>query len=287
MLFKFTCMELKKVEVSVISDLHLATHACKAKAVLRYLKSIEPDKLILNGDIIDSWRFSRSYFPKSHLKVVRQIIKMMEKGVKVIYITGNHDDFMRKFDNVELGNLSITNHYFLEKKGHRTWIFHGDIFDNIIHRARWLAKSGAAIYGMLTLINKLVNALLKLVGIKEVTIYKSIKTFLNKKSNTYSHFEKAILNAAHNKNCQTVICGHTHSPRDIQMTDQKTNIRYINCGDWVEHLSAAEFADNTWSLVYFSEKSEDEPNSEVDIPNKKDLYQQLYREITFPAMQHN
>lgn len=282
-MYKFTCMELKKIDVSVISDLHLATHACKAKAVLRYLKSIEPEKLILNGDIIDSWRFSRSYFPKSHLKVIRQIIKMMEKGVKVIYITGNHDDFMRKFDKVELGNLRITNHYILEKKGHRTWIFHGDIFDNIIHRARWLAKSGAAIYGLFTLINKFINALLKLAGIKEITIYKSIKTFLNKKNNTYSHFEKAILNAARNKNCQTVICGHTHSPCDMIMSDQNTNIRYINCGDWVENLSAVEFSDNKWSLVYFTEYIEDEPNTDVDIPNKKDLYKQLYREIIFSS----
>jgi UDP-2,3-diacylglucosamine pyrophosphatase LpxH len=90
-------MEVRELEVAVISDLHLATYACKPKKVLKYLKSILPDILVLNGDIIDSWRFSRNYFPKNQLKVVRQIIKMMEKGVQVYYISGNHDEFLRKF----------------------------------------------------------------------------------------------------------------------------------------------------------------------------------------------
>jgi UDP-2,3-diacylglucosamine pyrophosphatase LpxH len=280
-------MELKKIDVSVISDLHLATHACKAKAVLRYLKSIEPEKLILNGDIIDSWRFSRSYFPKSHLKVIRQIIKMMEKGVKVIYITGNHDDFMRKFDKVELGNLSIVNQYIIENDDQKTWIFHGDILDNIIHKARWLAKTGAATYGLLTLINKILNSFLKIMGIREITIYKSIKSFFRKNSNEFTYFEKAVLAAARNKNCDTVICGHTHMPRDFYMVDNKSKIRYINCGDWVEHLTAAELTNNKWVLVNFPEISKDEPNTEADIPNKKDLYMQLYKEITFLPGQEN
>ncbi|MBN1819232.1 MAG: metallophosphoesterase, partial [Prolixibacteraceae bacterium] len=83
---------VRNIEVSVISDLHLATHACKPKKVLKYLKSIHPELLVLNGDIIDAWRFSRNYFPKNHLKVIRQFIKMMEKGVQIFYITGNHDE---------------------------------------------------------------------------------------------------------------------------------------------------------------------------------------------------
>jgi len=104
-------MNKRHIEVSVISDLHLATHACKPKKILDYLKSIQPEILALNGDIIDSWRFTRNYFPKNQMKVVRQIIKMMEKGTHVFYITGNHDEFLRKFAGAKFGKLEIVNQY--------------------------------------------------------------------------------------------------------------------------------------------------------------------------------
>jgi len=127
----------RKAEIAVISDFHLATHACKAKSLLKYLKSVHPKTLILNGDIIDSWRFSRNYFPKSHLKVIRQILKMIEKGVQVVYITGNHDDVFRKFNNTRLGNFSIVNQLELTTSKEKVWIFHGDVFDHVIHHSPW------------------------------------------------------------------------------------------------------------------------------------------------------
>ena len=148
---------IRKMDISVISDVHLATMASKAKPLLKYLKSIQPKTLVLNGDIIDSWRFSRNYFPKAHLKVIRQLVKMIEKGVKVVYITGNHDDVFRKFNNTRLGNFSIVNQLELTVNDQNIWIFHGDVFDHIIHHSPWLAKSGAAAYGFLTLINGMVN----------------------------------------------------------------------------------------------------------------------------------
>src|SRR5690606_29899168 len=156
------------------------THASKAKTLLKYLKSIKPETLVLNGDIIDSWRFSRNYFPKPHLKVVRQFIKMLEKGVNIVYITGNHDEFLRKFKGSEMGNLKIVNQLVLEMDGQKTWIFHGDIFDNVIHQSKWLAKLGAATYGFLTLVNKAFNSVLLFLGVEEVIIYKSIKKKLAK-----------------------------------------------------------------------------------------------------------
>ena len=112
--------EIRKIDIAVISDLHLATYASKAKTLLVYLKSISPDILVLNGDIIDSWRFSKNYFPKSHLKVIRQLLKMVERGVRVVYITGNHDDVFRKFNNVRLGNFSIVNQLELNVAGKKT-----------------------------------------------------------------------------------------------------------------------------------------------------------------------
>ncbi|KAF0239554.1 MAG: hypothetical protein FD181_142 [Prolixibacteraceae bacterium] len=117
----YLTMKIREVEVAVISDIHLATHACKPKKVLKYLKSIQPKILVLNGDIIDSWRFSRNYFPKPQLKVIRQLIKMMEKGVQIFYITGNHDEFLRKFSQSQIGNLSIVNQLILDLDGSKNW----------------------------------------------------------------------------------------------------------------------------------------------------------------------
>lgn len=272
-------MEARKLEISVISDLHLATHASKAKSVLKYLKSIQPETLVLNGDIIDSWRFSRSYFPKSHLKVVRHLIKLMEKGTKVIYISGNHDEFLRKFSTVKLGNLQICNQITLELNGGKTWIFHGDLFDHIIHRAKWLAKFGAASKGLLTVINEVLNVAVKWFGGKELSIYKSIKSKLSKDKPVYTSFEKAVCLAALKRDCHTVICGHTHLPKDKMVLTENRSVRYLNCGDWVEHYTAAEFHNGEWVLYEHIETDEELLHEELEIPNEKELLQALMNEL--------
>ena len=271
-------MKARKLEVSVISDLHLATRACKAKTILKYLKSINPGILVLNGDIIDSWRFSRNYFPKPQLKVVRQIIKMLEKGVHVFYITGNHDEFLRKFNQTEIGKLKIVNQLILDLDGKKTWIFHGDLFDHIIHKAKWLAKIGAAAYGLITVINHVLNTCLKPFGINEFILYKSLK----KKSsadNRPTAFEKAIAGTAAAQNYQTVICGHTHVPKDKTVPFPDQAVRYINCGDWVEHFTAAEYSEGKWELHYFEDNGEENTADEPDIPDQKQVYQSLFREL--------
>lgn len=272
-------MDKRKIEISVISDLHLATHACKAKKVLRYLKSIQPSTLVLNGDIIDSWRFSRSYFPKSHLKVVRHIIKLMEKGVLVYYISGNHDDFLRKIDHVDIGNLKIVNQLILELDKEKVWIFHGDIFDSAIQKSHWLGKVGAASKGFLTIINKLLNLLLQLFRLKEVIIYRSFKKAFSKGKNKASRFEEAICTTAALKNCDTIICGHTHQPLDKTIVNEWGTYRYLNCGDWVEHFTAVEYNKGEWTLQNLEDLEDDLSNDEPDIPNKKEVYITLYNEL--------
>lgn len=275
-------MKVRELEVAVISDLHLATHASKPKKVLKYLKSIHPKLLVLNGDIIDSWRFSRNYFPKTHLKVIRQFIKMMEKGIQVYYITGNHDEFLRKFIPAQIGNLKIVNQLMLELNGNKTWIFHGDIFDHIIHRTKWLAKLGAAGYGFLTLINNALNQMLKRIGKQEIIIYKSVKNRLVKNKTNLSGFENSIGAAAISQGYQTVVCGHTHIPKEKVIPINEKQVYYLNCGDWVEHFTAAEYSNGKWQL-YFHQGPDDESSSdEPDIPEKKQLYQSLVKEIVYP-----
>jgi len=130
------------VDVVVISDVHLGTYGCRAKELVSYLKSIKPGMLILNGDIVDMWQFSKKYFPKSHMKVVKEIIRLASKGVPVYYVTGNHDEMLRKFAGFKLGNLSIVNKLLIELDGKQTWIFHGDVFDVTIAKELYGEGSG-------------------------------------------------------------------------------------------------------------------------------------------------
>lgn len=273
---------IRKLDISVISDLHLATMASKAKSVLKYLKSIQPKILVLNGDIIDTWRFSRNYFPKTHLKVIRQVLKMMEKGVQVIYITGNHDDVFRKFNNTRLGNFSIVNQLELITGNQKTWIFHGDVFDHIIHHSPWLAKFGAAAYGLLTAFNKVLNDILRIFGGNDMLIYKSMKDRISKEKKVLTNFELAIANAALSKEIELVICGHTHIPVDKTITTDKGTVRYINCGDWVENFSAAECINGSWSLNYSNFDSEEElelPGDELYIPSRNQVFRSILEEM--------
>ena len=274
---------IRELDISVISDVHLATMASKAKHLLKYLKSIQPKILVLNGDIIDSWRFSRNYFPKAHMKVIRQVVKMMEKNVQVVYITGNHDDVFRKFNNTKLGNFSIVNQLELVIEKQKTWIFHGDVFDHIIHHSPGLAKFGAAAYGYLTGLNKVLNSFLRLLGGHDMILYKSMTDRILKDKKILTNFELAIANAALSKEIDLVICGHTHIPVDKTIQTEKGSVRYINCGDWVEHFSAAECLDGDWSLNYFSSNMDDEddesPADELYIPDKKQLYRSILEEM--------
>jgi len=266
-------------EVAVISDLHLGTYACKAKRLLGYLKSIEPEILVLNGDIFDAWRFSRNYFPKSHLKVVRQVIKMMESGTRVFYITGNHDEFLRKFEKINMGNLQIVNQLTLNLNKDKTWIFHGDIFDKVIHQSKWLAKTGAAAYGLLTVVNIAINKFLKLFGGEEILIFKSIRERFIKTDNQLSGFESSVALLAIRKEVNTIICGHTHLPADKYIEVEGKIVHYLNCGDWVENYSAAEYRDGRWKLRYFTSVSNEE-TPETATMDKKLIYSALFEQLT-------
>ena len=147
----------RKVEIAVISDVHLGTYGCHAKQLVTYLNSISPKTLILNGDIIDIWQFNKRYFPKSHLKVIRKIMDMAADGVEVIYVTGNHDELFRKFSGTSIGNISIVDKKVLDLDGKKAWFFHGDVFDMSIQHAKWLAKLGGYGYNLLILMNRMVN----------------------------------------------------------------------------------------------------------------------------------
>jgi UDP-2,3-diacylglucosamine pyrophosphatase LpxH len=249
-------MESKRnVELVVISDLHLGTPGCQAVELLKYLKSIKPKTLVLNGDIIDIWQFKKRYFPKSHLKVVKHLLGLASERCTVYYITGNHDEMFRRFSDMKIGRLKILNDLKLELDGQTVWIFHGDVFDVVMQYSKWLSKLGAIGYDTLVALNTFVNWVLRELDIKvkPVSFSKKIKASVKGAVKFVNAFETTVSSAAIRKRADTVICGHIHKPeiRSVQVGDQSVN--YLNSGDWIENLSALEYHEGKWRLFNYRE----------------------------------
>jgi len=277
----------RRVDVLVISDVHLGTYGCHAKELLKYLKSIKPKTVILNGDIIDMWQFSKRYWPKSHMMVIHHIIKWVSKGVKVHYITGNHDEMLRKFAGFKMGSLEISNKLLLDLNDQKTWIFHGDVFDVTMEHSRWLAKLGAHGYDLLILINAAVNWFSVKVGGEKLSLSKNIKNGVKSAVKFINQFEQTAADIAIENGYATVICGHIHQPEMRTISTPKGQVQYLNSGDWIENLSALEYHKGTWRLYHYQEadfqdESIDEAHAEDELlamKDGKDLFQSILGEF--------
>jgi len=241
----------RNVELVVISDLHLGTSGCQAVELLKYLKSIKPKTLILNGDIIDIWQFKKRYFPKSHLKVIKHIMGLASDRCKVYYITGNHDEMFRKFNGMKIGRLRILNDLKLELNGKMVWFFHGDIFDVVMQHSKWLSKLGAVGYDSLIWLNTKVNWMGRLFKFEPVSFSKKIKASVKGAVKFINAFEETAAVIAARKGIDTIVCGHIHHPemRMIQVEDHSVN--YLNSGDWIENLTSLEFNNGQWKIFNY------------------------------------
>jgi len=245
-------LKKRKVEVVVISDVHLGTYGCHAKELLDYLSSVKPKILVLNGDIIDIWQFRKSYFPASHLKVIKKIISLSSKGTKIYYLTGNHDEFLRKFTDLHLGNLSLLNKLVLDLDGKKAWIFHGDVFDASINHAKWLAKLGGWGYDMLIVINRFLNWILEKCNKEPYSLSKKIKDNVKSAVKFITNFENVCTELAIENQYDYVICGHIHEPKISLVENEKGRTTYLNSGDWIENLTALEYNNKKWKLFKYN-----------------------------------
>lgn len=242
----------RHVDYVIISDVHLGTYGCKAKELLNYLKTIQPKVLILNGDIIDIWQFSKHYFPKSHMNVVKQITGMLSKKTTVYYITGNHDEMLRKFKDFNLGSFTILNKLILELDGKKAWIFHGDVFDVTMKHSKWLAKLGGIGYDTLIVINTFINWISNLLGYGKLSLSKKLKNSVKSAIKFVNNFEQTASEIAIENGFDYVICGHIHQPQIKEMSNHKGKTLFINSGDWIENLTALEYHKNTWTLYEYN-----------------------------------
>ncbi|SEK36451.1 UDP-2,3-diacylglucosamine pyrophosphatase LpxH [Aquimarina amphilecti] len=256
-------MKKRTVDIVVISDVHLGTFGCHAKELLNYLNSIKPRILILNGDIVDIWQFRKRYFPKPHLKIIKKIITLASKGTEVIYITGNHDEMLRKFSDTTMGNFKLVDKLVLDLDGKKAWFFHGDIFDASIQNAKWLAKLGGWGYDMLILFNQFINWFLLRMGKEKFSLSKKIKNSVKKAVKYINDFEQVAADLAIENNYHYVICGHIHQPQITKKSNKNGSCMYLNSGDWIENLSALEYHDKEWKLItYQNEDTETEVSTD-------------------------
>lgn len=251
-------MKKRKVELVVISDVHLGTYGSHAKELYNYLSSIKPKTLVLNGDIIDIWQFRKSYFPKTHLKIIQKIISFASKGTKVYYITGNHDEMLRKFSDMNMGNFALVDKLVLDLDDKKAWIFHGDVFDASVQHSKWIAKLGGLGYDYLILLNRFVNWCLLRLGKEPYSFSKKIKASVKKAVKHISDFEETATELAIEKKYNFVICGHIHEPKMVLKENKNGSTMYLNSGDWVENLTALEYNKKRWKLFRYSETNYNE-----------------------------
>lgn len=219
----------------IVSDVHLGTEASKAKELLEFLEQHPSEILIINGDFIDGWALAKgSKWKNKHTKVVSRILDISRK-IPVVWIRGNHDEFLHEFMHMHLGKLQVEEHYVLDVGvGKKYFIFHGDILDVFITKWKWLAKIGGVGYGLALKLNTLYNKWRAWRGLPYYSISKDIKRGVKAAVNYITDFEVSAIKLAEQHNCDGVICGHIHHAESRQIAGK----HYLNSGDWVESMTA-------------------------------------------------
>ncbi len=236
----------------VISDVHLGAKHSKLHDVTSFLNSVDCDKLILAGDIIDGWQLGRQddewdVQKASFFSVIMK--KIEKKGTDVIYVTGNHDDFLFPIAPCELFKIKIVNEYLLEDGFKRYVVIHGHAFDTISLRFKWLAKLGDLAYNLLLSLTYAWNRAREKSGKGYFSMAKYLKNEVKKAVNVISGFESDLSSYAKARKCDGIICGHIHRPEDKML---KGGVRYLNCGDWVESRTALlEDSEGNWTIFEY------------------------------------
>jgi len=225
-----------KYQAVIVSDLHLGTADSKAEEFIEFIESHPTDLLILNGDIVDGWALNRgTKWKKQHTKVISKLLQLSNK-TRIIWIRGNHDEFIQEFIGTHLGAIEIREDYKLDIDNtmESYYIFHGDVIDVFITKYKWLSKIGAVGYDFALWLNRVYNTYRKWRKLPYISISQKIKNSVKVATNYVNDFEITALSMATKKGCNGVICGHIHQPADRIIGGK----RYLNSGDWVENMSA-------------------------------------------------
>ncbi|NBB88386.1 MAG: UDP-2,3-diacylglucosamine diphosphatase [Bacteroidetes bacterium] len=244
-------MTKRKLDICVLSDIHLGTYGCHADELLDYLNQIETDILVLNGDIIDAWQFNKKYFPESHVSVLQHFLQLSRNGTKVFYLAGNHDEFLRRHIPLQMESFYLDNKLVLEINDERLWFFHGDVFDASIQGSKWLAKLGGKGYDWLIRINHVINTILDRLNRPRMSLSKKVKESVKRAAKFIQDYEKIAAEHAIHQQYDRVICGHIHQPQIRKIQNHKGSVIYMNSGDWIENLTALEYSDKEWRIYHY------------------------------------
>ena len=271
----------RNLDILVISDLHLGTYGSEADEVLAYLDSIEADKIVINGDFVDIMLFNKRFWPSSHMKVIKYFLDLISQGKEIYYVTGNHDELMRKFLNFKIQNFKIVNQVVLDTPEGKVWMFHGDVFDFSIQTG-WLTKLAGFLYDYMIMFNSWINKkIMRPLGRKRLNFSKTIKANVKTAVQYFANFEIKAAEIAQKNGYKYVVCGHIHTPKIESFDINGEEIIYMNSGDWLESLSSLEYVDNKWS-IYMHKRTEQEykgdNDSRIEMTNKE-LYKDLIAEF--------
>lgn len=238
-----------------ISDLHLGTKGCQAESLARFLKLNSCDQLYLVGDIIDGWRMrKRAFWPQSHVNVIRRILTLSKRGTEVVYVIGNHDEFLRKYDSISYGNIRLTDEAIHRTaNGRELLITHGDKFDAVVCCHKWVAVLGDAAYESLLVINRWFNWGRRWMGLGYWSLSNFLKQRVKRAVSYITDFEDVLAHECERRGLDGVICGHIHHPEIRKIRD----VDYLNCGDWVESCTAlVEHDDGQIEIVFWLEQEQ-------------------------------
>ena len=252
----------RSLDILILSDIHLGTYGCHAAELNTYLKSVKPRILILNGDIIDMWQFNKYYFPASHISIFKRIIEFLGEGTEVYYLTGNHDENLRRFTDLHMGNLHLTDKLLLQVGDKKAWIFHGDVFDITMKYSKFIARLGSIGYNLLIFANRTTNKLSMMMGYGKISLSKKIKDSVKSAIKFIDDFETTATDLGIENGYDYVICGHIHRPVIKKVTNKEGSIMYLNSGDWIENLTTLEYANDKWTLFQYDETQFSDENEE-------------------------
>ena len=219
-----------------VSDVHLGTSSAKAKMLCDFLKYNSCDTLYLVGDIIDGWSMKkRAYWPQEHVNVIRRILSRSKTGTKVVYITGNHDEFLRRYSGMSFGNIHLVDEYVHHSPdGKKYWVVHGDAFDAVVFNKKWLVVIGDTAYDSMLKVNVWFNRARSALGMEQWSLSSYLKNKVRNAFSIITNYETTLVNECKKRGLDGVICGHIHHPESKDVD----GVLYGNCGDWVESCSA-------------------------------------------------
>ena len=231
-----------------ISDVHLGARGCQADRLLDFLRWHDADTIYLVGDIVDGWALrSGWYWPQTHNDIVQKLLRKARKGARIIYVPGNHDEFMRDYYGTHFGGIEVVeNSIHVGLDGRRYLVIHGDLFDLVVTQARWLALLGDKAYDFAIVVNRVFNSVRRKLGFGYWSLSQWAKLKVKNAVSYIGEYEKTLVSEAQRHSADGVVCGHIHHAA----IHDEFSIRYINCGDWVESCTAiAEHPDGRFEII--------------------------------------